>query len=146
MQEQRAGVDMLMSITDDLENGYMAVLRGIEDTSATLENVRHEKALLLSNKDLDDCLERLDGYAENLYQLDQRLSSIAENNEEGSVMERFRDLPRYSALMQLGTSVYDRLYSDYSALSKLRNRRIFIRLSCCGIGLIILSVLMLPYL
>ena len=134
---------MLMTATDELENGYMTVLRGIEDTCATVERAQYKARLGLSNKSLNDCIERLDNYAENLHQLDERLSSIADHAGDEDVMERIRDLPKYSALMQLGTAIYDRLFKDYSKVSKLRDRRIFIRLSLIGVSMIVISMLML---
>lgn len=139
------GVEMIMMTTpEELENRYLAVLRSIEDTSAVLGGMSQEISIILSNKKLDDCLARLDAYAENLQRLDARLSKIVDADED--VMGRSEKLPKYAALMQLGTSGYDRLYQDYSTLRKLRDRKMFLILSLTGVAVISLSALILSWL
>lgn len=127
---------MLMAATDELENGYLAVLQGIEDTSRALRQIRRSLVLRVSDRKLDDCLERLESYAENLHGLDQRLGRMIDSGEDA--LQRSRHLPRYAALLQLGSSGYDRLYRDYSTLRKLRDRRFFLLFSMVGsaVGLI----------
>lgn len=106
--------------TRELKEGFAAVLQGVVETGDTAQRIRPDIGLILNRNRIDECIDRLDQYAEELQRLDRDLSEITRitNNIE----EHFSSMRHYSALFALGASVHEALYHDYQIVRALREK------------------------
>lgn len=106
------------SRVQELEAGYKAVFEQVQENGSAIQGMKSRKVVWFQRRRLNDCLARLDRYAEHLERLDRDLGEAA--RVDGDFERRLADMPRYAALMNLGTAVYNALYKDYRELRKLR--------------------------
>ena len=82
--------------------------------------MRPDIGLILNRNRIDECLQRLDTYAEELQRLDQDLNELTRIS--GNIEEHFHSMRHYSAVFALGASVHEALYKDYQLLRALREK------------------------
>ncbi len=119
--------------TQEIKDGFAAVLQGVAETGDTVQQLRPDIGLVLNRSKIEECLKRLDQYAEELQRLDQDLSEIT--RVTNNIEEHFSNMREYTALFSLGASVHEALYNDYQLLRALRDKMNMILitlLTCTG--------------
>ncbi len=129
--------------TQEIKEGFAAVLQGVVETGNTAQQLRPDIGLVLNRNRIDECIKRLDSYAEELQRLDHDLSEIT--RVTSSIEEHFTSMRQYSALFALGASVHEALYKDYRLLRALKEKMnlILIALLTCGGALLAFSALLM---
>ncbi len=113
------GVFTIMK-AEQLQENYSAVLQDIAKTNSSVREIRPSMKLVFSRGLLDEFIEELDDNAERLQRLDQALSDIA--GQAVTIDSRTAETGGYSALYELGNSVYMALYQGYQSVYQLRDR------------------------
>lgn len=123
--------------TRELKEGFAAILQGVVETADTAQRMRPDFGLILNRNKIDECLQRLDTYAEELQRLDRDLSEIT--RVTSNIEEHFSSMRQYSALFALGASVHEALYKDYQMLRALREKMNLILVAILAGGIALLA-------
>lgn len=126
--------------TQELKKGFAAILQGVVETGDAAQRMRPDLGLILNRNRIDECLQRLDTYAEELQRLDRDLGEITRITS--NIEEHFSSIRHYSALFALGASVHEALYRDYQILRALREKMNLILVAIIAGGGILLAALL----
>lgn len=126
--------------TQELKKGFAAILQGVVETGDAAQRMRPDLGLILNRNRIDECLQRLDTYAEELQRLDRDLGEITRITS--NIEEHFSSIRHYSALFALGASVHEALYRDYQILRALREKMNLILVAIIAGGGVVLAALL----
>lgn len=126
--------------TQELKKSFAAILEGVVETGDAAQRMRPDIGLILNRNRIDECLQRLDSYAEELQRLDRDLGEITRITS--NIEEHFSSIRHYSALFALGASVHEALYRDYQILRALREKMNLILVAIIAGGGILLAALL----
>jgi hypothetical protein len=126
--------------TQELKESFAAILQGVVETGDAAQRMRPDLGLILNRNRIDECLQRLDTYAEELQRLDRDLGEITRITS--NIEEHFSSIRHYSALFALGASVHEALYRDYQILRALREKMNLILVAIIAGGGVVLAALL----
>lgn len=127
--------------TKEIKEGFSAVLQGLVETGDVAQQLRPDIGLILNRNRIDECLQKLDAYAEELQRLDRDLSEIT--RVTSNIEEHFANMRQYTSLFALGASVHEALYKDYQVLRALREKMNLILVAVLAGGIALFAALVL---